>query len=347
MPGPASSTSGLEILKNMNVQTGKHATWVVRVLSPKLIRYQFTTRNKQVHASKFQCLLVSRDPRQFMLGSVPFSFASPDAPSKAFDRFKDGLTFSINTPEFDTKMKSEYMSTPLKRAVLLSAPTKIQAVPLTDMDRRNHPADHVDVGLSLQDVMQTLNTMRWTGTAGPASGSPGRTTQLMNLCGKIVKFDDPKKVQVAGKTRTVSSLELVDETQAAVEIHVWDDALAMVGNIPIGRGISIIGCAATRDENAAGTKLNMWDGAHVLQGGAKVQSLTDLATDGTGMRRLTAVFTPGQKGPLLSPDAEGLPTCAAALANAPKLQTDQIIQVNRCIIDATRLGCWRPRTMRT
>ena len=78
----------------------------------------------------------------------------------------------------------------------------------------------------------------------------------------------------------------------------------------------------------------MWDGAHVLQGGAKVQSLTDLATDGTGMRRLTAVFTPGQKGPLLPPDAEGLPTCAAALANAPKLQTDQIIQVNRCIIDA-------------
>ena len=103
---------------------------------------------------------------------------------------------------------------------------------------------------------------------------------------------------------------------------------------PIGHGISIIGCAATRDENAAGTKLNMWDGAHVLQGGAKVQSLTGLATDGTGMRRLTAVFTPGQKGPLLPPDAEGLPTCAAALANAPKLQTDQIIQVNRCIIDA-------------
>ena len=109
----------------MNVQTGKHATWVVRVLSPKLILYQFTARGKQVHASKFQCLLVSKDPRQFMLGSVPFSFASPDAASKAFDRFKDGLTFIINTPEFDNKMKSEYMSTPLKRAVLLTAPTKI------------------------------------------------------------------------------------------------------------------------------------------------------------------------------------------------------------------------------
>ena len=164
VPGPASTTSGLEMLKNMNVQTGKHATWVVRVLSPKLIRYQFTARGKQVHASKFQCLLVSKDPRQFMLGSVPFSFASPDAASKAFDRFKDGLTFIINTPEFDNKMKSEYMSTPLKRAVLLTAPTKIQPVPLTDADRRNHPADHVDVGLSLQDVMSgplSWGTNRW------------------------------------------------------------------------------------------------------------------------------------------------------------------------------------------
>ena len=53
------------------------------------------------------------------------------------------------------------------------------------------------------------------------------------------------------------------------------------------------------------------------------------------MARLTAVFIPGQgMGPLLPPEAEGLPTCAAALANAPKLQGDTIIQVSRCIIDA-------------
>ena len=89
----------------MNVQTGKHATWVVRVLSPKLIHYQFTAKGQKVEASKFQCLLVSKDPRQFMLGSVPFSFASKDAPSKAFEKFKDWLTFQIKTPEFDKRRK--------------------------------------------------------------------------------------------------------------------------------------------------------------------------------------------------------------------------------------------------
>ena len=87
----------------------------------------------------------------------------------------------------------------------------------------------------------------------------------MTLCGKIVRVDNPKRVQVAGKTRTVTVLELVDETQASVEVQVWDDAYAMMKDIPTGRGISIIGCTTTRE--ATGTKLNMWDSAHVLQGG--------------------------------------------------------------------------------
>ena len=65
-----------------------------------------------------------------------------------------------------------------------------------------------------------------------------------------------------------------------------------------------------------------------------MQPLTDLAMDGTGCRRLAAVFTPRQKTPLLPQDAEGMPTCAAALASVPKLQGGKIIQVNRCIIDA-------------
>ena len=36
---------------------------------------------------------------------------------------------------------------------------------------------------------------------------------------------------------------------------------------------------------------------------------------------------------LVPTDSEGFPTCAAALANAPKLSGDRIIQVNRCMID--------------
>ena len=69
----------VETLKNMNLETGKHAQWVVRVLAPKLIRYSFQAKQKTVQAEKFQCLLVSTIPTQFMIGSVPFNFAAPQA----------------------------------------------------------------------------------------------------------------------------------------------------------------------------------------------------------------------------------------------------------------------------
>jgi hypothetical protein len=73
-PGSASDMS-IEMLKNMNVQTGMHAAWMVRVLSPKPVNYTFMARQELVRATKFQRILVSKDPKQFMLGSVAFNFA--------------------------------------------------------------------------------------------------------------------------------------------------------------------------------------------------------------------------------------------------------------------------------
>ena len=75
-----------ETLKNMNQTTAKYASWVVRVLAPKLIPYEFTSRGEVVKATKFQCILVSKDPTQFMIGNVPFSFATRDAPSEAREK---------------------------------------------------------------------------------------------------------------------------------------------------------------------------------------------------------------------------------------------------------------------
>ena len=42
MPGFANDMeSPVETLKNMHVQTAKYASWVVRILSPRLIKYSF------------------------------------------------------------------------------------------------------------------------------------------------------------------------------------------------------------------------------------------------------------------------------------------------------------------
>ena len=67
------------------------------MLSPKLIRYSFQAKGKRVQAEKFQCLLVANVPTQFMIGIVPFSFATPDAAQKAFQRFKSGWCFGCSS----------------------------------------------------------------------------------------------------------------------------------------------------------------------------------------------------------------------------------------------------------
>ena len=76
----------------------------------------------------------------------------------------------------------------------------------------------------------------------------------------------------------------------------------------------------------------MWDATHVPQGGPSVQTLPRWTPEAESLAKLTNYCT--ASGPLLPTDSEGFPTCAAALANAPKLNGDRIIQVNRCMIDA-------------
>ena len=319
----------VESLKNMNVQTAKYASWVVRILSPKLIRYTFPSKGKSVEAEKFLCLLVSGNPTQFMTGSVPFSFAAPDAAKKAFEKFKAGTCFRVQVPEFDGKLKPEYMSSSIKGALLLTKPTMISAVPLTDTDTLKGIADYVDVGMTLTQVLERLNQVSWLQTQ-TLSGT-GRSSQLLNLTGKIQTMAQQKQITVGGRTRKVSSMELADQEGSVVEIHVWDDAYEQVKNLRIGDGITIVGCSAQREADGQQVKLNLWDSAHVLQGGPIAQALSRWDPQHMNLTKLTAVFAPS--GPLLPVVSESLPTCAAALANAPKLQEERIIQINRCIID--------------
>ena len=65
----------VETLKNMNGTTGKFAKWYVRIIDPRIIDYTFTARSEAVNAQKFECVLVSNDPAQYMLGLVPFVFS--------------------------------------------------------------------------------------------------------------------------------------------------------------------------------------------------------------------------------------------------------------------------------
>ena len=188
----------VETLKNMNVQTSKYASWVVRVLSPKIIRYTFNSKGQPIQAQKFVCLLVSKDPKQFMIGSVPFNFADKEGAKKAAQKFKDGARFRIQKPEFDTKFKSEYMSTSIKRAVLLTKPTELQEIPPVDMDFLKDISDYVDLGMSLTEILERLRST----AAQPTQtlSGPGRQAQLLNVTGKVQTLGPQKQVTVAGRT---------------------------------------------------------------------------------------------------------------------------------------------------
>ena len=329
-PGAASDMDKpVETLKNMNLETAKHAQWVVRVLAPKLIRYSFQAKQKTVQAEKFQCLLVSTIPTQFMIGSVPFNFAAPQAARQAFQKFREGLCFRVQQPEFDGRMKAEYISTPIKRALLLTNPATVTAVPPTATDALKDVADHVDVGMSLTNVLGRLNKMYWPQTQTLSGGT--RQTQLLNLCGKVNSISSAKQVIVAGRTRKVSAMELADQEASLVEVHVWDEAHEQLEGVNEGEGITIVGCSAQREANSELVKLNLWDSGYVLKSGPKAQALSSWNPQQQSLTKLTTVFTPSN--PLLPTDCESLPTCAAALANSPKLSEDRVIQVNRCLID--------------
>ena len=319
----------VETLKNMNLETGKHAQWVVRVLAPKLIRYSFQSKHKTVQAEKFQCLLVSTIPTQFMIGSVPFNFAAPQAGRQAFQKFRAGLCFRVQQPEFDGRMKAEYISTPIKRTLLLTNPATVTAVPPTATDMLKDVADHVDVGMSLTNVLGRLNKMYWPQTQTLSGGT--RQTQLLNLCGKVNSIGSAKQVIVAGRTRRVTAIELADQEASLVEVHVWDEAHEQLEGVNEGEGITIVGCSAQREANSELVKLNLWDSGYVLKSGPKAQALSSWSPQQQSLTKLTTVFTPSN--PLLPTDCESLPTCAAALANPPKLSEDRVIQVNRCLID--------------
>ena len=139
----------LETLKNMNSSTGKFAKWYVRVIAPKIIDYTFQARGETIAAQKFECVLVSKDSSQYMLGLVPFAFSDRGAAQKAMDKFTENHVFEITQPAFDTKAKSEFNGCPVKIVLLLSRPTMVTAASPANMEMLEYPAKGITVSMDI------------------------------------------------------------------------------------------------------------------------------------------------------------------------------------------------------
>ena len=183
----------------MNSTTSKFAKWYVRVIDPKIIEYTFTARSETVNAQKFECVLVSKDPAQCMLGLVPFSFSDRQAATKALQKFKENAVFEITTPAFDPKARLEFNGCPIKSVLLLTRPTTIKAIPPTNKVMLEHPATGFDVSMDISQLLQFLK----------ASGSAKSANKTFGFCGKFLGISAAKSIEKLGARREVSEVDCV------------------------------------------------------------------------------------------------------------------------------------------
>ena len=255
----------------MNASTAKHAKWYVRILDPKIIAYKFRAKGKVVDATKFQCILVSKDPSQYMLGLVAFEFKDLQGAKKAFEKFKKGTVWEISTPSFDSKSKSEYNGCPIKTVLLLSPPTKTRPIPPTNKAELDHPAQGLKVALEIKGVMELLGTR-----AFKASGSAKVPTKTFDFIGKITALSSQRSAVAGGQNHRVADATFVDTQGGQITVSIWNEAYDYLQSIPLNSAVVVLGCSATKD--VSDVKLNIWPSAHISTDGEQAQLLANLDT---------------------------------------------------------------------
>ena len=199
----------------MNATTSKFAKWYVRFIDPKVIDYSFKARGETVAAQKFECVLVSKDPAQYMLGLVPFVFSDRQAAANALTRFTESQVFEVTTPAFDAKARQEFNGCPVKSVLLLTRPTTIKPIPSTNKAMLEHPATGLEVSMDISQLLQLLKT----------TGSVKALNKTFDFCGKFLGVSNPKSIEKSGWRHEVSEAEFVDARGGKVIVSVWDRAI--------------------------------------------------------------------------------------------------------------------------
>ncbi len=309
-------SKNVETLKNMNGTTAKYAKWFVRVLDPKVVEYSFQSKGERVAAEKFQCVLVSSDPKQYMMGLVPFDFKDRRAAANAAEKFTADSVWELLNPTFDAKSKPEFNGCPVKGTVLLSKPTVAKRVLPTSQEALNYPARGLHIPLAIAGIMKLLR--------GP--GTASRLT--FDFSGKFLSISKPKQRTKGAAVYNVADAEFMDPDGSRIAVGVWQGAKEYFSQMSPGTGVAVVGATAAKEEGEV--KVNIWPSAHVSTTGEQAQSLTSQEVlQGT---LLTPTFTPGRDvAGQLAPEAH--PTCAAALADSAAKAAPITFQINRCILD--------------
>ena len=134
-----------------NTQSGTSAFWIRKLKSTA-----FNREVKKIEAKKFECVLVSQEASQYMMGFVPFDFRNREAASTAAATFRNGSVWEVTTPAFDSKAKPEYNGCPIKAVILLKSPTQVKEITSESAEAYKFPACGLEVALDIRGIMQAL-----------------------------------------------------------------------------------------------------------------------------------------------------------------------------------------------
>ena len=121
------ATRTYEPLSMLNTNSAQYGTWIVRVLDPHVVAYNFKTRKgDSVSASRFKCILVGTDPKQYCVGGVQFNFKSPHLAQQSALRFLHNTAWKISMVSLVSGNECNYQSCKVKVIVDLATTTCVQ-----------------------------------------------------------------------------------------------------------------------------------------------------------------------------------------------------------------------------
>ena len=243
---------------------------------------------------------MSLNEKEYMAGLVPFSFLDRKAAEKALSRFEANSVWELTKPTFDPKSKDDYQSCPIKGVLLMTPPTCLKRVSDTNQEALAYPAQSIEVCMDLKGIWKSLATLPFSRKgSSPVKGAARPQSRHIDLCGKIVSLTDPKPAPSQSQSNlTVSEMEVIDLGGGQIKVSVWNEAYQAANAVPIGEGAFLAGCTAVRDDKGA-VKVNLWDSAHVIPGGSKLQSLTNLDASTLHTELLTPSCSPNQFNQML------------------------------------------------
>ena len=95
---------------------------------------------EKIWAQKFECVFVSQDVSQYVIGIFPFQFNNRQAASNAEAMLRRSSVWKVTTPAFDPNARYDYDGRPLKAVLLLKHPAQVIEVSPEDQVAYAHPA---------------------------------------------------------------------------------------------------------------------------------------------------------------------------------------------------------------